>query len=190
MYSGQNILVGLGWDVSKRSFLDKVRGVLTTATFTASLDVDLSLVLCGRDGAPLSEVPEQTCTYYAHTDMFGAVHHSGDKVAREGQESSEEITIDLKSLPGIVKRFVVVVTIKNAKSNKQEFSQAGNAYVTLIDPDSKTEFGNLELAKGFAGMNGVIAFEFSRVENGWQVKRVAKGYDDIAEITDIIAKCR
>ncbi len=190
VYPLKKVLIGLGWDMAHRSFLNKLCGVLSVASYTSTLDADLSLILCGRSGKVLSLKTEDTCVYYGQTDLFSSVHHDGDNKAGVNRPSHESITVDFEALPDHVRRLIVVVTIKNALSTKHDFGRAGNAYVTLIDLENKSEFGNLELARDFAGKNGVVAFEFTSVYGGWNVKRVGVGYDDIGGVEDMVAKFR
>ncbi len=190
VYALKKVLIGLGWDMAHRSFLDKLRGILSVASYKSTLDADLSLILCGRSGKVLSLKMDDTCVYYGQTDMFSSVHHDGDNIAGVNHPSHESITVDFEALPNSVRRLIVVVTIKNALSTKQDFGRAGNAYVTLIDLETKSEFGNLELARDFAGKNGVVAFEFTSVFGGWNVKRVGVGYDDIGGVEDMVVKFR
>ena len=188
-FSARKMLIGIGWDLARRKFVDKMAGVFAKKKFNSVLDVDLSLILCGKGGRVLDLVPQRTCVYYENTTMYdGAIVHGGDNVAKEGEDSNESIIVDFERLPNQLGKMVVVASIKDAQAKQQHFGQSGNGYITIIDADNRQEVCHMALASDFANMTGILAFEIVIEPKQIKIKRIGQGLPQVKSIKDLITQ--
>ncbi|MDO5295372.1 MAG: TerD family protein [bacterium] len=170
------LLVGLGWDEAQHSLLNRLRGLISGSSEAApDLDLDLSLVVFGEDGELYDVDPRRSFVYHDNLKLFGAIKHHGNNRTGEGDGCDEYITINFEFLPEDVGKMTAVVNITNSIRRKQDFTQAGNAYITLIDFDKMEEICTLKLNKvSNIGMAGVFAFDIERTGKNWNCKVIDK----------------
>lgn len=151
--------IGLGWDVN------------TTATGTA-FDLDASLFIVGADRKILDE------SYFVFYNNLQspdeAVVHHGDNLTGAGDGDDEQIAIDLSKIDGRAQEIIIVVTIHEAASRKQNFGQVRNSFIRIIDGNN-TEIMKFELDEDFSIETAV---EFGRIykrNNEWKFEAVGTG---------------
>ena len=118
--------IGLGWD--------------TNSTDTGTdFDLDVSVFLLGANEKLVSEQHFIFYNNLVSPDSDQSVKLLGDNRTGEGDGDDEGIIVDLRKIPGDVSKIVITVTIYEADKRKQNFGQVTNAYIRLVDVQTKDE---------------------------------------------------
>lgn len=165
--------VGLGW---------KQKQYATQSDF----DLDASVFVLKEDpnspqGVVITTPPASEgwiCFYNQAKLPNDCVVHSGDNKTGGSVGNDEEITIDFSRLPSEASRVVVVVTIYDAVTRKQNFGQIESAHAKLYD-DSGKEVANYRLDESASIAKAMTFVEFKKSSSGdWLMQAVGEGSDD------------
>ena len=159
------ITVGLGWKANQ---------------FEGGCEVDLdtsAFLLNEDDRCPT----EKDFIFYLNLKHpSGSVVHMGDDRTGSNSESAdddEEIHINLKAIPDMIKKIAITVTIYDAEERNQNFGQVENAYVHVIDNSTKREILRYDLTDNYFGETALVVAEFIKSENNiWTFKAVGQGF--------------
>ena len=152
--------IGLGWDTNSSS-----TGV--------DFDLDASVFILGGNRKILND--NYFVFYNNLKSPDEAVEHTGDNLTGEGDGDDESIKIDLSKLTPAATEIVVVVTIHQAESRKQNFGQVHNSFVRIYNTDTNEEILKYELEEDFSVETAV---EFGRIykKNGqWKFEALGVG---------------
>lgn len=179
----KNILVGLGWEEAGAAVPEK-KGLLGLFKKAASapkheIDIDASVFLVGKDG----KVRKDDVVYFGNkTHKSGAVVHQGDNLVggtMNGMEDSEQINVDLSKVPQDIRTLAFVVNIYDCASRRQHFGMIRNAYIRIVDQDTKAELARYSLTDDYANLTSIIVGEASRTAAGWAFDAVGEGRHDV-----------
>ncbi len=155
--------IGLGWDIN--------------ATDTGTdFDLDASVFLLNSNEKLISD---QHFIFYNNTtspDPEKSVKHMGDNLTGEGEGDDEVIIVDLRKVPSDVDRIVITVTIHEANKRKQNFGQVSNAFIRLVDVETKDEVLRYDLEEDFSLETALIMTELYRKNSEWRMNAVGAGY--------------
>ena len=169
-----SIMVGLGWDPVKKSggFL---KGMLSGGG--AEVDCDASVILLNENGKITSK---QNLVYFANkTSQDGSVVHSGDNLTGDGAGDDEVINVNLNAISPSIHRLVFVVNIYQAKQRKQDFGLIQNAFIRLVDNNTKEELIHYNLTENYAGKTSLIPGELYRHGTDWKFSAIGEGTLDL-----------
>lgn len=155
--------IGLGWDVN----------VTDTGK---DFDLDASLFLLGTNDKLVSD---QHFIFYNNLispDPDQSVKLLGDNRTGEGEGDDEGVVIDLRKIPPEVVKIVITVTIHEADARKQNFGQVSNAYIRLVDVQTKNEVLRYDLSEDFSIETAIIMAELYNKDNEWRINAVGAGY--------------
>lgn len=155
--------IGLGWDVN----LTDTGG---------DFDLDVSVFLLG-DNEKL--VSDQHFIFYNNLvspDPDQSVKLLGDNRTGEGEGDDEGLIVDLRKVPPEVAKIAVTVTIYEADKRNQNFGQVTNAYIRLVDVQSKDEVLRYDLSEDFSVETAVNMAELYRKDGEWRVNAVGAGF--------------
>ena len=152
--------VGLGW--------------LDNATGGPEFDLDASAFMLGaNDKLPADEF---FVFYNNKTSPDGAVVSSGDDQKGGGGGDNETLTVNLSTVDPRVAQIIVVVSIHEAVSRKQNFGQVRNSYVRLYDLANNAELAKYELDEDFSVETAVELGRLYRRDGAWKFEAVGRGY--------------
>jgi tellurium resistance protein TerD len=155
--------IGLGWDTNK--------------TDTGSdFDLDSSVFLLGANEKLISDEHFIFYNNLTSPDPDKSVKHMGDNLTGEGEGDDEVILVDLRKVPANVQRIVITVTIHEADKRGQNFGQVRNAYVRLVDVQTKEEVLRYDLEEDFSVETALIMTELYRKDGEWRMNAVGSGY--------------
>ena len=177
-----NIMVGLGWDEVQQK-----KGLF--APKPQDIDCDASVILCGSNGKILSTDVKSTCVYFGNTSMYNnAIRHSGDDLTGGSSQNGDDemIFIELQRIPEQVHRMAFVVNIYDANVRKQHFGLVNNAYIRVLDCDSRTEVCRFNLSDNYDGMTGLVAGEIYRNGSEWKFDAVGQPVRDASRLSKLI----
>jgi len=128
------IFIGLGWDIK--------------ATDTGyDFDLDSSVFLLGSNEKLISDNHFVFYNNLTSPDADKSVHHMGDNLTGVGEGDDEVIKVNLKKVPNDVQKIVVAVTIHEAQQRSQNFGQIRNAFVRVVNAQSKQEVIRYDLVE-------------------------------------------
>lgn len=159
----RSVTVGLGWDA-------KPKGLLKL-----NFDLDASVFCLNRNGKISCR---EDFVYYGNTyNKDHTVVHSGDNLTGQGDGDDEQIVVKLSELSKEIEKVVFVVNIFNARMKGQSFGMVENAFIRIVDNDSKEELLRYDLGKEFSKEIAVIFGEISRDGDLWNFNAISQGYD-------------
>ncbi|CEG21699.1 Stress response protein SCP2 [Planococcus massiliensis] len=181
-----SIMVGLGWDpVETKKSGGFLSGLLGGGGGGADIDCDASVIMLDENGKLKGK---ENLIYFGNKkSKDGSVVHSGDNLTGEGEGDDETINVDLKRISPSIHRLVFVVNIYNARQKKQDFGMIQNAFIRLVDNQSKEELVHYNLTENYAGKMSLIPGELYRQGNEWKFSAVGEGTMD-ADIGSIANK--
>jgi tellurium resistance protein TerD len=155
--------IGLGWDVN--------------ATDTGGdFDLDASLFLLGEDEKLVSEKHFIFYNNLLSPDPDQSVKLLGDNRTGEGEGDDEGVIVDLRKIPLEVTKIVITVTIYEAEKRGQNFGQVNNAYIRLVDVQTKEEVLRYDLTEDFSIETAVIMAELYNQNGEWKINAIGSGY--------------
>ena len=162
-----NITVGLGWEPNEG----------TGGTF----DLDVSAIMIDEK----RKMPNKDYfVFYGNLNSpDNSVTHTGDDpdgTSSDGDDD-ESIIIDLTKINPSVQEILFVVTIDGAADKKQNFGQARDSYIRLIDNNTGKEVMKYELGEDFSIETGIEFGRLYRRNNEWKFDASGVGYkEDLA----------
>ena len=158
-----NVFVGLGWDVK----------VVDSGT---DFDLDASVFLVGTNEKLLSD---QHFIFYNNStspDAAKSVEHAGDNLTGAGEGDDEVIKINLPAVPAEVDKIIITVTIHEAQARGQNFGQVNNAFVRVVNAQTKAEVVRYDLVEDYSVETALIMAELYRKDGEWRLNAVGSGY--------------
>ena len=166
----RNLMIGSGWDLN---------------AFNAdALDFDLSLFL--MNSGDMTRVDADFVFYNQPEALEGGIKHNGDSRTGAGAGDDESISIDLQDVPVDVLRILVVVTIYIGFEKEQNLDMVRNAYVRVVNADTKHEYCRYELDSVLENKTetGIVVGALNREGPKWHFKPmdefVAGGLGELA----------
>ena len=157
------VLIGLGWDVK--------------STDTGyDFDLDSSLFLLGANEKLISDNHFIFYNNLISPDPDKSVQHLGDNLTGVGEGDDEVVKINLKKVPNDIQKIVVTVTIHEAQQRKQNFGQVQNAFVRIVNAQTKQEAVRYDLVEDYSIETALIMAELYRKDEEWRLNAVGAGY--------------
>ena len=167
------LMVGLGWDAAKQS--GEKKGFFSSLFGSDDIDCDASVFMC-RDGKFVNK--EDSIYFGKLHHESDCIKHMGDNLTGEGEGDDEQIFVDLDKMPEHYDRLIFVVNIYQAVARKQHFGMIKNAYIRIIDPDTREEFCRFNLSEDYTNMLSMITGEVYKRGDEWKFNAVGMGTTD------------
>lgn len=155
--------IGLGWDVN-----------VTDTGY--DFDLDASAFLLNSNEKLISDEHFIFYNNLTSPDPEKSIKHMGDNLTGDGDGDDEVIIVDLRKVPSDVARIVITVTIHEAQKRGQNFGQVKNAFVRLVDVETKEEILRYDLEEDFSLETALIMAEIYRKDGEWRMNAVGAGY--------------
>lgn len=168
----KKIVVGLGWDEAKPQSKG-LFGVFKGGK--QDIDVDSSAILCinGKFTA------KEDLVYFGNlTHSSRCVKHMGDNLTGGGDGDDEQIWIDLLDIPSRYDKIIFVVNIYQCRQRHQHFGMIQNAFIRIVDADSKKELCKYNLSENYDNMTAMIFGEVYRYQNEWKFNAIGQPTTD------------
>jgi tellurium resistance protein TerD len=157
------VFIGLGWDVK--------------ATDTGyNFDLDSSLFMLGSNEKLISDNHFIFYNNLTSPDPDKSLQHMGDNLTGVGDGDDEVIKVNLNKVPSDVQKIVVTVTIHEAQQRSQNFGQVRNAFVRIVNAQTKEEAVRYDLVEDYSIETALIMAELYRKDNEWRLNAVGSGY--------------
>lgn len=160
------IMVGLGWDpVGKTGFFKSA----------PNIDCDASVIMLQNDRF----TDKKDLIYFGNKNSKnGSVVHSGDNLTGEGDGDDEVIMVELRNVPSDYNKLVFVVNIYDCERRKQDFGMIKNAYIRIVNPQTKEEIIRYNLSDNYSGQTTLITGEIYRHNDEWKFAAIGTGTTD------------
>ncbi len=156
--------IGLGWD--------------TNVTDTGNdFDLDASVFLLGANDKLVSDKHFIFYNNLVSPDSDQSIKLLGDNRTGEGEGDDEGVIVDLRKVPADVSKVVISVTIYEADKRKQNFGQVTNAYIRLVDVQTKEEILRYDLSEDFSIETAVVMAELYNKDDEWRINAVGSGFE-------------
>ena len=166
------LMVGLGWDAA-----EKPSGGFFSNLFSGKKDIDCDASVFVCQGGKF--VDKEDLVYFGNLEhSSGAIKHMGDNLTGEGEGDDEQIFVDLDKMPNRYDKLIFVVNIYKAVERKQHFGMIKNAYIRIIDNDTREELCRFNLSDDYTDMLSMIAGEVYRYKDEWKFNAVGSGTKD------------
>lgn len=166
------VAVGLGWDERQTDGTD--------------YDLDASVFLLAGNGKVVND--GDFVFYNNDTGAGGAVFHTGDNLTGGGEGDDETIDVSLvdlrKNAPHIAK-LAFVVTIHEAERRGQNFGQVENAFIRIVDHETKQELVRYDLTEDYSMETAMVFGELYFKDEEWRFAAVGSGFEG-----GLLAACR
>lgn len=157
------VFVGLGWDVKPTD---------TGYDF----DLDASAFLLGSNEKLISDNHFIFYNNLTSPDASKSVEHTGDNLTGVGDGDDEVIKISLQKVPADIQKIVITVTIHEAGKRGQNFGQVQNAFVRIVNAQTKQEVVRYDLVEDYSIETALIMAEIYRKDGEWRLNAVGSGY--------------
>jgi stress response protein SCP2 len=175
--NGSRFLVKVCWDAvteTREGFFEKF-----FHEPPPEYDLDLSAILCGRDGRAVDAV------YYASPSYRdGVVSLLGDNRYGRMEGASwdgEEMTLNLDAAPSDIEMIDIVINMHDAVKSEHHFPQLKNASARLISVDSRGETTLLRRdisEEKYMRKHGMVFCRFFRSGASWKFEERYETFDD------------
>lgn len=157
------VFVGLGWDVKPTD---------TGYDF----DLDASAFLLSSNEKLISDNHFIFYNNLTSPDASKSVEHTGDNLTGAGDGDDEVIKISLQKVPADIQKIVITVTIHEAGKRGQNFGQVQNAFVRIVNAQTKQEVVRYDLVEDYSVETALIMAEIYRKDGEWRLNAVGSGY--------------
>ena len=153
----KKLLVGLGWD----------------PTVSGNFDCDASVIVLDNESKL-----EETIYFGNKKSKNNSIIHNGDNLTGFGDGDDEVITVDIKNLSAATNKLIFVVNIYKSEERNQHFGMVKNAYIRIINEESKEELAKFNLSDDFSGKTALIVGEIYKYNNEWKFNAIGNGTND------------
>lgn len=155
--------IGLGWDIKQQS-----SGM--------DFDLDASVFMLGTNGKLISEQHFIFYNNLTSPDPEQSVKLMGDNRTGAGDGDDEVLIVDFRKVPDNVAKIAIAVSIYEGEERKQDFGSVSNAYVRLVNVETKKEVLRYALQEHFSNETALIMAEVINENGEWQLNAVGSGY--------------
>jgi tellurium resistance protein TerD len=155
--------IGLGWDIKQQS-----SGM--------DFDLDASVFMLGTNGKLISEQHFIFYNNLTSPDPEQSVKLMGDNRTGAGDGDDEVLIVDFRKVPENVAKIAIAVSIYEGEERKQDFGSVSNAYVRLVNVETKKEVLRYALQEHFSTETALIMAEVANENGEWQLNAVGSGY--------------
>ena len=166
----KRLIVGLGWDEAEKKvgFFGRKKG--------ADIDCDASALVCGVGGKLLDK---DDIVYFGNLKhRTGAITHLGDNFTGEGEGDDEQLIVELNAIPESYEKIIFVVNIYKAFERNQHFGMIKNAFIRIVDADTKQELCKYNLSENYNNMTAMIFGEVYRYKGEWKFNAIGQPTQD------------
>ncbi|MCM1992824.1 TerD family protein [Oceanirhabdus seepicola] len=153
------LLIGMEWDV--------------TPTTQGIIDLDTSIFMVDIN----NKTEEDNFIFYNNPkSRCGGIHLSGDHKSSLKNAFNETIQLSLNSIPEYIEKLAITVTIDDADTKNQNFSQISNAHFTIIDPINKNEILHYKFNDNLSIETAIVIAEIYRYKGEWKINTIGSGF--------------
>lgn len=142
------LMIGLGWEYA-----------------SIPVDLDASVFILGANGKLLSD--EYFIFYNNLKAPDGSVQHTGDNRTGSDNDDDEVILANLDNIHPNATEICICVTIHQAQLRNHTFGMLREAYIRIVDMDTKAEVVNYDLDSSHNAENSLVFARIKKSGNEW-----------------------
>lgn len=150
------VMIGLGWEQTGRS-----------------VDLDASVFILGATGRLLVE--DYLVFYNNLKSPDKAVEHMGDNRTGSAEDDDEIILANLEGITPNATELAICVSIHDAVNRGHNFGLLKDAYIRIIDVESKKEITRYDLDASHFIENSVVFAKVKKSGNEWFFHATSQG---------------
>ena len=158
------VTIGLGWDPNQGTGHD--------------FDLDASAFMLAEN----KKIPQDEYFVFYNNKYSpdGAVEGADDDTTGGSSDEGddEQIKVNLDKVDPKIQEIVVVVTIHDSGTRKQNFGQVRNSYIRLVDESKDEEIAKYELEEDYSIETAVEFGRLYRKGNEWKFQAMGDGYKE------------
>lgn len=162
------VMIGLGWEMKAGNHLDLDASVFMI-TANGKIPADEYFVFFNNLKSP-----------------DGAVQHTGDNRTGVGEGDDEMILANLPLVNPLIEQILIVVTIHEATIRRHHFGLLDEAYIRIVDVESKREILRYDLGGDFDSYTEVEFGKLKKVDGDWNF--IASGIGTNIELQGYVDK--
>lgn len=175
-----NIRVELGWksgaDLDASAFLLGEDGVIgVDADFVFYNSQNRERPFNRNEFGSRNNWKAMTRPMSADGSVMGSIDDLGDG-EEEGEDSNEEMTVDLNKVSDKINQIVFCVTIYHGDEEGVTFGRVRNPYIAIINDDTDEELCRYNLMENFSDETAVVAGSLIYEDGDWSFEAVGTGY--------------
>ncbi len=159
------VMVGLGWEQSR-----------------ISVDLDASVFILGANYKLISD--EFFVFYNNLKSPDGSVQHTGDNRSGIGEDDDEIILLNLENTHPNAQQLVICVSIHEAVNRGHNFGLLKDAYIRVVDVETKQEIVKYDLDVSHNADNAVVFAKIKKSGNEWYFYAESEG--QITELQGLV----
>ncbi len=145
----KKIMIGLGWELKTGN----------------QIDLDASVFMLGANGKLPTD--EFFIFYNNLKSPEGSLQHTGDNRTGAEDEDDEMILANLPLVHPNVNELLFVISIHEADARRQNFGLLSDAYIRIVDVETKREILRYDLDQEFTLNTDVEFGKLQRIDNEW-----------------------
>ncbi|MDO5297696.1 MAG: TerD family protein [bacterium] len=151
----RQLIIGLGWQ--------------------SSLNLDSAAFLLNANRKVAAE--EDFVFYGNMRHRSGSVEHLGDKLISNSGDDTEEIRVDLDTVPAAVERIAFTLTLYDDKSAQPSFAQVRSAYIRIMNAANGQEILRYDLNGQLSSETAIVIGELYRYKGEWKFSVIDSGFN-------------
>lgn len=154
--------IGLGWNIKQQGGMD--------------FDLDASVFMLGTNGKLISDQHFIFYNNLTSPDPDKSVKLMGDNRTGAGEGDDEVLIIDFRKVPADVAAIAITISIHEGEERKQSFGAVGDAFVRLVNVETKNEVLRYDLDEQFSNETALIMANVEKINDEWQLTAIGDGY--------------
>jgi tellurium resistance protein TerD len=156
--------IGLGWDPNDGTGHE--------------FDLDASAFMLGSNGKLPKD--EYFVFYNNEKSPDGSTETEGDDTSGGNSDGGDDetINVNLPMVDSAIESIVVVVTIHDIETRKQNFGQVRNSYIRIYNKETNEEIAKYELDEDFSIETSVEFGRLYKKDNAWKFEAMGVGYNE------------
>ena len=94
--------------------------------------------------------------------------------------------VNLSTVPTNIEKMVFVVNIYDARARNQHFGMIRNAFIRLVDMDTRSEICRFNLSENYNGMTGLVVGEIYRKNGAWKFNAIGQPVQEASRLDSLI----
>lgn len=168
-----------GANVALTQEIPNLRGVVLGVRFNAGAEATLAgnlvaaTILCDQDHHAAS------ADHFVFFNQLTSPDLSVNQLTQAMGDDSEQIEVDLTSVPADIQRIVVALYINDGPGARRTLGQLRDCTIRVLDLANGNELIRSEnLAPSLRSETGICLGELYRHASGWKFKVIGQGYDN------------
>lgn len=159
------VMIGLGWEKTNMN-----------------IDLDASVFILGSNQKLIAD--DYFVFYNNLKSPDGAIQHTGDNRTGAAEDDDEIILANLETISPNAQELAICVSIHDAINLGHNFGLLKDAYIRIVDVDSKKEITKYDLDISHAFDNAVVFAQVRRSGNEWHFSANSQG--SMAELQGLV----